>query len=141
MHNLALSLLQAGRLFEAERLLREVVKTRQRVLGKFDTNTLISLNNLAAVLQLKGPAYAQEAKDLCVEALEGYRYAYGNGHPDTLKIVKNLSLLCSDLQQHEEAAAYLEQATEGFSKLNESDWPGMNIAALKDALVQKEVAE
>ena len=68
---------------EAEPLYREALEVRRRTLGDTHLSTLISINNLASLLQGKGKLF---------EALEGSR-TLGDTRPITLISMNNLGLL------------------------------------------------
>jgi tetratricopeptide (TPR) repeat protein len=88
MNNLANSLLNQGHYQEAQKLHRETLTLRQRILGREHPDTLLSMNNLAVVLgRLK---QFEEAGQLFRESVETSERTLGKDHPDTLSRRKNL---------------------------------------------------
>ena len=61
------------------------------MLGKEHPDTLVSVNNLASVLQYQGNY--EEAEQMNRRALEGKEKALGKEHPSTLTSVNNLALV------------------------------------------------
>jgi len=74
-------------------------------------DTLISINNLAEVLQSRG--YLAEAEPLCRQALEGFRQTLGGCHPSTLTSIRNLARLSKEQKRFAEAETLCRQALEG----------------------------
>jgi tetratricopeptide (TPR) repeat protein len=81
------------------------------VLGEDHLDTLMTLNDLASVLQDLGKQ--EEAEILHRRALEGRKEALGVAHWDTLTSLSNLALTLWDLGKREEAEAFHRQAVEG----------------------------
>ena len=75
-------LTEQGRYAEAEKLQRETLDIRRRVLGPEHPDTLASVHNLAIVLYDEG-RYT-EAERLDRETLDIRRGVLGPEHPDTL---------------------------------------------------------
>ena len=67
------------------------MEARERTLGKDHPDTLVSVNNLANLLQAKGD-YAG-AEPLYRRVLEAQERTLGKEHPDTLTSVNNLANL------------------------------------------------
>jgi hypothetical protein len=82
MNNLATVLEREGYYAEAERLHRQTLDIRRRVLGPEHPDTLASVHNLAIVLYDEG-RYT-EAERLDRETLDIRRGVLGPEHPDTL---------------------------------------------------------
>ena len=98
MNNLAVLLQTKGNLAEAETLFRfrEALDVKREELRTRHPDTLISINNLAAVLVQKNGKLA-EAEALFRELLEAKRDINGMRHPDTLMSIDNLaSVLMQD---------------------------------------------
>jgi len=76
---------------DEERLYKEAVEGRRRLLGPVHPDTLTSLNNLAMLYQEQGRY--DEAERLHIEVLEGFRAALGPEHPDTLTSLNNLAMV------------------------------------------------
>ena len=85
---------------------------RERVLGPEHPDTLTSVNNLAALLRIKGD-YAQ-AEPLYRRALKGRERILGKNHPDTLESVNNLALLLSDKGDYAQAESLLRRLLLGL---------------------------
>ena len=80
---------RAASLSVAAPLHREAPEVRRRVLGSEHSDTLASVNNLAAVLSEQGE-YSEAAR-LYRETLEVRRRVLGAEHPDTLESVCGLA--------------------------------------------------
>jgi len=88
-------LLQAeGALAEAEPLLREAMDGRRRVLGENHVNTLISMNNYAALLLAEQKL--EEAEPIFRDALEKSQIILGEDHPYTLSFMMNVGNVLRD---------------------------------------------
>jgi tetratricopeptide (TPR) repeat protein len=74
---------------EAERVQRQTVEDRQKMLGPDHPETLTSLNNLAQALFFKGQY--KEAANLYRQALAGREKILGQNHLDTIKSLNNLA--------------------------------------------------
>ncbi len=91
LNALALTLRSEGELDEAEALYREALPTLRALHGERDVTALPStLNNLAFLLRPDEPA---EAAGLYQESLDILAEIYGRGHPRTLVVSGNLSVL------------------------------------------------
>jgi hypothetical protein len=80
-----------GKLGEAEPLFREALEGSRRTLGDAHPQTLVSINNMAHLLLVRGEL--AEAEPLYREALEGLRRAHGDAHPHTLAALRHLLAL------------------------------------------------
>lgn len=101
--NLAMGLRRAGRYREAERLAREVVESRETLLGPEHQDALTSVSDLALVLEENGDlAGAEPLNRRCMEARER---TLGREHPDTLASVKNLANVLDEKGDYAEAEA------------------------------------
>jgi hypothetical protein len=83
-----MSLSDQGKHADAERIEREVLEARKRVLGAEHPDTLTSANNLAASLADQGK-YA-EAERMLHAALASHRRLLGPAHPYTLRTASSL---------------------------------------------------
>jgi tetratricopeptide (TPR) repeat protein len=108
-------LLSDGRFNEAESHLAEVIETREKVLGVEHPDTLISVSNLALVLQYQGKYEA--AEEMNRRALEGREKVLGVEHPDTLTSVDNLALVLQHQGKYEAAEEMNRRALEGYEKV------------------------
>lgn len=79
-----------GLLAEAEKLFREALETRTRMLGNDHPDTLTSANWLSVVLLEQGRL--EEAAAIDEETLDRRRRVLGDRHPDTLKSIHNLAV-------------------------------------------------
>jgi hypothetical protein len=68
-----------GRHAEAESYWREALEGRRRVLGDEHPETLVSINNMGALLRDQDKL--AEAETYWREALKGRRHVLGNEHP------------------------------------------------------------
>lgn len=108
---LAQALMEAGRYDEALPLFRAVLAVERRVAGDEGTETLASMNNLAALLATKGDRKAAES--LFREGLKVVRRTLGSDHQRTLSSISNLGALLREMSQFEEARRLLEEAVAG----------------------------
>ena len=91
-----------GKLEDALPLKRESLAEKRRTLGDRHPDTLLSVNNLAVLLndlgrQVGDLKMLREAEPLKREALAGCREVLGNRHPHTLASVANLADLLMQL--------------------------------------------
>ena len=87
-HHLADCRLHDGEYADAERMSREVLSVRRRVLGEEHPDTLRSAGNLATTLAHQ--AKFCEAEEVLQATLEAYRRMLGHAHPDTLETAQSL---------------------------------------------------
>lgn len=90
-----------GRYSEAEPLTREALQLYREALGPRHPTTLVTLNNLAVVVQHQG-RYG-EAESLYRETLELHRVAFGPHHPETLVTMNNLAAMLGHEGRYGEA--------------------------------------
>ena len=90
-------LLSAGKLSEAEALLREALEGNRRAFGDEHQDTLVSIANLARLLQAQGEI--DEAELLFGRALEGLRRTLGDEHPYTLKTKRFLEVILEEKEK------------------------------------------
>ena len=74
---------------DAEKLHKQSLEIRQRVLGRTHSDTLGSMNNLAVAYRSAGRT--QEAIQLLEETLRIVRETLGAEHPNTLNTMNNLA--------------------------------------------------
>jgi hypothetical protein len=103
--NLASSLSRQGKHAEAERIHREVLGVRRRVLGAEHPDTLTSENNLAVSLSYQGRH--AEAAEMLTATVESKRRVLGSAHPDTLATARSLEVVQAN------AAGARRRATRG----------------------------
>jgi non-specific serine/threonine protein kinase/serine/threonine-protein kinase len=108
MHDLAWTLLQEGRLAEAESLQRKLVETQTRVLGPDHPDTLSSISSVALTLCEEG--HCAEAARLNSEVLEKQKRILGPEAHYTVVTMDNLAMMLGEGGRPEEAERLEEQA-------------------------------
>ncbi|KAH7131167.1 P-loop containing nucleoside triphosphate hydrolase protein [Dactylonectria macrodidyma] len=86
---------------EAKEMNRRALEIREMVLGREHPDTLISINNLASVLQYQGKY--EEAEQMNRRALDASEKVLGREHPDTLISISNLAEVLGYQGKYEEA--------------------------------------
>ncbi len=119
--NLAEVFREQGRLDEAERLQRETLEIRRRVLGDQHPDTFSSLTNLAQVLDQLG--HPDESEPLMRQVLAGRRRVVGSDHPHTVWALLDLGILLSRQGRHAEAEPLLAEALETYRRTLGDDHP------------------
>jgi len=112
LRNLALLLVDLGKLAEAEELSREELEGLQFHLGPKHPDTLASLNNLANLLKDQGKL--TEAEALHREALAGRTAQLGRQHRSTLAALEDLANLLSTQGKLAEAEPLYREALAGL---------------------------
>ncbi|KAF5015728.1 hypothetical protein F66182_12838, partial [Fusarium sp. NRRL 66182] len=102
-----------GKYNEAEKLNRRALEGCEKELGERHPHTLMSVANLASVLQYQGKY--DEAEKLNRRALEG-RKELGEKHPHTLASVSNLALVLQYQGKYDEAEKLNRRTLEGREK-------------------------
>lgn len=125
-NNLAIALLQLGRLDEAAAEHRRVLDARRRSLGADHPDVATSLNNLAVASYLAGDFAASERSLL--EALAIWRKALGDGHPEVATAIYNLGDLALELKQIDVAEERYSQALEVWRGVFGADHPDLAYA-------------
>jgi len=113
MNNLVNTLNQEGRYADAERLGRETLAIRARVLGPEHPSTMMSLANLATSVLHQG-RYT-EAEKLLRQVLEVQRRVRGPDHPDTASTLYSLAIVEERQGQRDAALRDLQAAIRGLS--------------------------
>ena len=67
------------------------------MLGDRHPHTLMSINNMASLLQNMGEL--KEARPLLEEALQGYRETLGDRHPNTFASINIMARLLQDMDE------------------------------------------
>jgi serine/threonine-protein kinase len=106
--NLAAAHSRAGRFDEAERLLQQVLRQRQRVLGAETVPVGVTLSNLGVTLASQG-RYA-EAEDAFRDAVATWRAVFAKDHWRTANDLRNLGVVLQHRRRYEEGQAALEEA-------------------------------
>jgi tetratricopeptide (TPR) repeat protein len=108
MNNLADLLINEGKNPEAEKLNREVLQVRERVLGPDHPDTIVSMANLGRVLVNDG--HAREAEDLYIRVVEKRRSVLGPEHPDTVKAMADLGDALLRQKKYSQAEKVIREA-------------------------------
>src|SRR5580704_3751845 len=136
MEGLANVLAAEGRDAEAEKLERQVLEIRERILGPEHTDTLVSKYNLANILV--GERHFPEAEKLIREtqvaqtrvqepektarqALDIQARVLGPGHPDSLGTLQVLGIAMVHNRRYGEAKQLFEDVIEKIGKAQESN--------------------
>ncbi|KAI3573626.1 Tetratricopeptide repeat-domain-containing protein, partial [Fusarium oxysporum f. sp. albedinis] len=88
LFNIGVCLDLLGKYQQAEETHRAGLELRQKAMGTEYPDTLVSMNNLANVLQRQGRYW--EAEQMHQQTLKLRQKVLGNEHPDTLASMKNL---------------------------------------------------
>ena len=95
---------EQGQLEEAELKMRRVMETLRSQAGPKDNRTLGAMNNLAGVLV--GQKKWDEAFSLIEEALAIRSTVFGDAHPESVRMLRNLALMYRTHKRYEESARY-----------------------------------
>jgi tetratricopeptide (TPR) repeat protein len=117
----------------AEDTVLKAIKARERMLGREDPDTLMSVSILALVLQYKGKY--EEAESMNRRALEGREKVLGKEHPSTLASVDNLALVLRYQGKYEEAEPMSRRALERTEKALGKEHPNTLMSVNNLALV------
>ena len=110
MDGYATTLAEEKRQDEAEKLLRETLDIRRRVLGPDHRDTLMSMNNLANMLFIEGRY--REAGALEQDTIAVQRRVLGPNHPDTAMSTYNLGGIALHTGKPDEALVLLREAVD-----------------------------
>jgi non-specific serine/threonine protein kinase/serine/threonine-protein kinase len=108
MNSLAIVLVKEGIYAEAEKLDRDTLEIRRRILGPEHPLTLSSTGNLADVLSSEG--HLAEAEKLLRETLEVQRRVLGPEGPDAALSTYNIGCVLAREGKREQALALLREA-------------------------------
>ncbi|KAI9766297.1 MAG: hypothetical protein M1839_004928 [Geoglossum umbratile] len=111
----ALYLFHQGKYASAEKISRDAVEGRGKVLGPEHPDTLTSIGNLGSVLESLG-RYG-EAEAMHRRVLEGREKVLGPEHPDTLTSISHLGSALESLGRYGAAEAMHRRALEGREKV------------------------
>jgi len=111
MGNLGLVLANEKRFGEAEKLFRETLEIKRRLLGPEHRSTLVTMGNLADVLSQEGQY--KEAEQLVRQTLETERRTLGPAHSDTLVTLDSLGGLLKNEKHYAESEKIYREALEG----------------------------
>jgi class 3 adenylate cyclase/tetratricopeptide (TPR) repeat protein len=107
LNNLAYLYRAAGRLAEAEPLLKQALAITERALGREHPDIAISLNSLARIYRESGRY--DEAASALKEAISISENMVGREHPAVAIRLYNLGRLYADMGRHDEAEAVLKE--------------------------------
>jgi tetratricopeptide (TPR) repeat protein len=110
MSNLCDDLTAEGRYPEAERLIRQVIETRRRVLGPDHPDTMTATISLASLYRKEGRY--DEAEELTRATLERQRKVLGESHPSCALSVYNLAAIAAAKGDRENALELLRSAVD-----------------------------
>jgi tetratricopeptide (TPR) repeat protein len=99
-----------GKYQEAENMHRQALELREKALGKEHPDTLMSMNNLAAVLRQQGKY--EEAEQMHRQTLGLRERVLGKEHPNTLTSMNNLAIVLNRQGKYEEAEQMHRQTLE-----------------------------
>jgi tetratricopeptide (TPR) repeat protein len=102
--------MQGGRYPEAERLVREIVDIRRRVLGPDHPQTAYSMSSLARVLVYE--KRYPEAEIFFREAAEVNNRVLGSDHPQTVQSMNNLALTLIEEHRYNDAEIQLRKVVD-----------------------------
>jgi len=108
MNRQAVQAFNRGEFETAREVLAETLRMRLELLGKGHANTLVTMDNYAAVLKNMGRA--AEAEPISAEALRLRREHLGDDHHDTLFSINNYATILISLGRHAEAEPLLAEA-------------------------------
>jgi eukaryotic-like serine/threonine-protein kinase len=100
LYNLGTARLKLGRWDEGEKMLRQALEVRRKVLGRWDSRVAETLNRLAKVFDVSNPA---EAEKLYRDALEIQEKALGPRSQEAASLRHNLGLAMLRQQRIKEA--------------------------------------
>ncbi|KAF7348784.1 TPR-like protein [Mycena venus] len=100
-HQYVMIFLEARKYKQTEKLLEEVLKKQNQLLGDNHPDTLITMGNLARTYS--GLGDYRTAKELDIIVLEKWKQLLGNHHPHTLITMGNLACTYSCLGDHRKA--------------------------------------
>ena len=106
---------------EAEKLFRDTLEIKRRLLGPEHRSTLVTMGNLADVLRLEGQ-YA-EAEKLVRQTLDTERRALGPEHSDTLVTLCSLGTLLRSEKRYSESEKVYRDALAGRRRALGDDHP------------------
>ena len=110
-----------GKYQEAERMYRQALELKEKVLSQEHPDTLASMNNLAVVLDKQGKY--EEAEQMYRQALELKEKELVKEHPDTLGSMNNLAIVLDKQGKYEEAEQMYRQALELREKVLGKEHP------------------
>jgi tetratricopeptide (TPR) repeat protein len=121
LQKLGLCLLSDGRFDEASGHLLEVMETREKVLGIDHPDTLMSVSNLAGVLDRQGKY--EESEELNQRVLAVSEKVLGVDHPHTLTSVSNLAGVLERQGKYKESEELNQRALAVSEKVLGVDHP------------------
>jgi tetratricopeptide (TPR) repeat protein len=120
-----------GNYAEAERVYRQALEIRRRVLGSVHPDTLATLSNLGSMYQ-RQRRYAL-AETYAAQSLAERRRALGSEHPDTIVSVADLALAYVSAGKFVQAEPLAREALAFDRKQKAEDWQRFRIESLLGA--------
>jgi tetratricopeptide (TPR) repeat protein len=106
MHVLTNVLTAQHRYAEAEKIYRELIEGRRRILGADHPDTLAAMSGLAMVIARDRPA---EGEKLLRDVVDGFQRRLGAEHPETLKATSKLASAIQRQGRYGEAARLYDE--------------------------------
>ena len=127
LNQLAVLKLEAGEADQAEKLFREILQTRSRVLGPLHPGTLGSMSELGVFYHRR--SRYQEAEELLKRAAEGMESVLGPDHPVTHGTLTNLTFVYTARGLYKQSAVIRLRILENERKVRGPDHPDTLAAA------------
>jgi hypothetical protein len=109
-----------GETEKAQSMLEQVVRLREKHLGKNNAETLTAKHALAVLYQA---AKKPEAEPLLRETVDGFRATFGNDHPDTLRVMRNLAVSYRSAGRYDQAEPLFAEVLAGRRRVLGADAP------------------
>lgn len=127
LNALAVLYLNAGEADAAEKLFREILETRIRVLGPLHPDSLASMSELGNFCFKR--SRFEEARELLTKAAQGMESVLGPSHPVTLRTLNNLPKVYIHYGLHAQAVAVRLRILESERALRGPDHPDTLVTA------------
>ena len=121
LHNIGECFRITGKYAEAEKINRQALQLKEKVLGAKHPSTLVTMNNLAYVLGNQG-LYA-EAEQMHRQTLQLSEKVLGTEHPDTLRSIYNLASVLNNQGKYAEAEQMHQQTLQLREKVLGTEHP------------------
>jgi tetratricopeptide (TPR) repeat protein len=134
LHNVGWCFNITGKYVEAEKMHRQALQLKEKVLGAEHPKTLDSMNNLACVLNNQGKYI--EAEEMHRQALQLMEKVLGAEHPSTLASMNNLANVFRNQGKYAEAEEIHQQTLQLKEKVLGAEHPDtlISIRNLADVL-------
>lgn len=113
-HNLANVLMELEDFEEAERVCRQTLAARNRLLGRHHPHSVLTYSTLGSILHSQGRL--EEAADALQDALRSSEEIHGHDARETTTIINNLALVLEDLGSLQEAEALIRRDIDACSR-------------------------